>query len=142
MLAAPCSFYIEVKDNSGAVFPDALISVTKNGERADQGSTNAEGRYRLVLREGTYTISIASVRFPLVERPITLTQCPDASVQVVPIVLGEGMIIDWPTVTDEPSIALEPAMVPTELRFPPKDASWFARFGRKLKSLLVHPKTA
>jgi hypothetical protein len=59
----------------------------------------------------------------------------------IPIVLGLGMIIDPVIVTADSSVPLEPAPMPSELKFQPTKDRPLVRFGRKLKSLLVRPKT-
>lgn len=141
MLSAACNVSVQVKDVSGAVVGNASVAVTSDGQIMHRGQTDTRGECQLVLREGSYTLSVASPGFPSAKQLVTLTDCPEDSMERIPVVLGMGMIIDWVWVSADFSVPLEAAPVPNELQFHPTKHRPLERLGRKLKSLLVRPKT-
>jgi hypothetical protein len=137
MLPPACNLFVQVKDQTGAVVPNASVSIAMNGQNVAHGSTDAEGHYRLSFREGAYTLSIASFGFVPVARSIAFGHCPDVSMERISIVLDAEMIGDPVVVSVDFSVPLESAPVPTTLHFELPKEYRFTRLARKLKSLLV-----
>jgi outer membrane receptor for ferrienterochelin and colicins len=63
-----------VTNEAGTAVPQAMVSVRNGTQVITQAITNAEGRYRLSVAPGTYTLSVSHITFgDPVDQPVTVT---------------------------------------------------------------------